>query len=74
MVLTFLLTALLLLPPAQTAPPQAPDVETCLSCHGDRAMSVTLPSGETRPLVVDPETFRASVHGNKLSCTDCHRT
>ena len=73
MILTFLLTAFLSLPPDQAAPPQAPDVETCLACHGDRAMSVTLPSGETRSLHVDLETFRASVHGNKLSCTDCHQ-
>jgi len=74
MVLTFLLTAFLSLPPGQAAPPQAPpDVETCLSCHGDRAMSVVLPSGETRSLFVSLETFRASVHGNKLSCTDCHQ-
>ena len=36
-------------------------------------MSVTLPSGETRSLYVDVDTFRQSVHGNKLSCTDCHQ-
>jgi predicted CXXCH cytochrome family protein len=73
MVLTFLLTAFLAAPPVQAAPPQAPDVETCLSCHSDRAMVVELPSGETRPLYVDIERFRASVHGNKLGCTDCHQ-
>jgi len=74
MVLTFLLSSVLMVPPAQAAPPQPPpDVETCLSCHGDKSMSVTLPSGETRPLFVDVDTFRKSVHGNKLSCTDCHQ-
>ncbi|MCU0252070.1 MAG: cytochrome c3 family protein [Vicinamibacterales bacterium] len=74
MLLTFLLSSFLMVPPAQAAPPQAPpDVETCLSCHGDKSLSVTLPSGETRPLFVDVDTFRKSVHGNKLSCTDCHQ-
>jgi predicted CXXCH cytochrome family protein len=73
MVLTFLLTAFLAAPSAQAAPPQAPDTETCLSCHGDRAMAVELPSGETRALYVDVERFRASAHGNKLGCTDCHQ-
>ena len=73
MVLTILLTAFLAPPPVQAPPPQAPDVETCLSCHSDRAMVVELPSGETRPLYVDIERFRASVHGNKLGCTDCHQ-
>jgi predicted CXXCH cytochrome family protein len=75
MLLTLLLSAVVMLPRSQAAPPpQAPpDVETCLSCHGDRGMSVTLPSGETRPLFVDLEAFRKSVHGNKLGCTDCHQ-
>ncbi len=48
-------------------------VDTCLSCHGDKALSVTLPSGETRSLYVDVELFKRSVHGNKLGCTDCHQ-
>lgn len=74
MVLTLLLTAVFALPPAQPAPPpQVPDVDTCLSCHADRTMAVALPSGETRPLYVDIDAFRASVHGNKLGCTDCHQ-
>ena len=73
MVLTFLLTAFLAAPSALAAPPRTPDTETCLSCHGDRAMAVELPSGETRALYVDLERFRASVHGNKLGCTDCHQ-
>jgi len=73
MILTLLLASFLSSQPGQTAPPQAPDVETCLACHGDPSLSVTLPSGETRPLHVSLDAFRASVHGNKLSCTDCHQ-
>lgn len=52
---------------------QGPDVETCLGCHADPALAVELPSGETRSLHIDLTRFRASVHGDKLSCTDCHQ-
>jgi len=56
------------------APPQPKNesAEVCLSCHGDRQMSVSLPSGETRGLFVDAQAFAGSVHGGKLGCTDCH--
>jgi predicted CXXCH cytochrome family protein len=73
MVLTLLLTAFLSAPTRQAPPPSPPDVDTCLGCHSDRSMSVTLPSGETRALYVDLDALRKSVHGNKLSCTDCHQ-
>jgi len=73
MILTFLFATFLASQPGQATPPQAPDVETCLACHGDSSLAVTLPSGETRSLHVSLDTFRASVHGNKLSCTDCHQ-
>ena len=53
-------------------PPKTEDIELCLSCHGDPQMAVTLPSGETRSLAVDPAVFAKSVHGGKLGCTDCH--
>jgi nitrate/TMAO reductase-like tetraheme cytochrome c subunit len=48
------------------------DVDTCLSCHSDRGMSVTLPDGETRSLYIDRAAFERSVHGGKLGCVDCH--
>jgi len=73
MVLTLLLTAFLSAPTRQAPPPSPPDVDACLSCHSDRRLSVTLPSGETRALYVDLDALRQSVHGNKLSCTDCHQ-
>jgi predicted CXXCH cytochrome family protein len=47
--------------------------ESCLACHGDRTMSVTLASGETRGLYVDKSAFARSVHGGKLGCVDCHQ-
>jgi predicted CXXCH cytochrome family protein len=55
------------------APQQSDVIETCLSCHADKALSVTLPSGEVRSLYVDREAFRSSVHGSTLGCTDCHQ-
>lgn len=45
----------------------------CLACHSIKALKVTLPSGETLSLYVDPSVVSSSVHGGKLQCTDCHR-
>jgi predicted CXXCH cytochrome family protein len=70
-VLSFLLAASLF----HQAPPQSPagpDVDTCLSCHSDRTLSVALPDGETRSLFIDRAVFDRSVHGGKLACVDCH--
>jgi predicted CXXCH cytochrome family protein len=74
MLLNFLLFATLAVQPgAASAPAQADGIDTCLSCHGDKTLAVSLPSGETRSLYVDVQTFKRSVHGNKLGCTDCHQ-
>jgi predicted CXXCH cytochrome family protein len=54
------------------AQPKNEDAELCLSCHGERQMAVSLPSGESRSLFVDKQVFARSVHGGKLGCTDCH--
>jgi len=58
---------------AGVAQPQRPaEIETCLSCHADKTLSVTLPSGEVRSLFVDKAAFDHSVHGGRLGCLDCH--
>ena len=44
----------------------------CESCHGKADLSMTLASGEKLALYVDPKIFAASIHGDKLLCTDCH--
>ncbi len=49
-----------------------PEVEFCLGCHSDKALELTLKSGERRSLFVDGEQFAHSIHGDKLLCTDCH--
>jgi len=47
--------------------------EACLACHAQPGMQTTLPSGETLYLTVDPEVFRASVHGQEgFLCVHCH--
>jgi predicted CXXCH cytochrome family protein len=69
-VLPFLLT--LTLQVSGTPPAKPTEAEVCLTCHGDRTMAVTLPSGETRGLFVDRAAFDHSVHGGRLGCLDCH--
>jgi len=69
-----LATALLQTPaPAATpTPAQLEEQDTCLTCHADESLAVDLPSGERRSLHVDLDKFKASVHGRKLTCVDCH--
>lgn len=67
-----LLLAVSLQAPEATPATRAALNETCLACHGDAQLSLALPSGETRSLFVDLATFTASIHGDKLSCVDCH--
>jgi predicted CXXCH cytochrome family protein len=49
----------------------APDVETCLACHGDPELTTTTADGRALKLHVDGGVFSQSVHA-KLSCVDCH--
>ncbi|MBE3072984.1 MAG: cytochrome c3 family protein [Acidobacteria bacterium] len=67
-----LVAAVTLQPAAPSPAAQGRDLEQCLTCHGDRDLSVSLPSGETRSLFVDAHAFAGSVHGGKLGCVDCH--
>ncbi len=59
-------------PGATPTPAQLEEQETCLTCHADASLAVDLPNGEHRSLHVDLDKFRASVHGRKLTCLDCH--
>ncbi len=58
---------------AKTAPKAAPKPtnEDCLACHSDSGLS-TERNGKTVSLHVDPDKFKASIHGNMFSCVDCH--
>jgi predicted CXXCH cytochrome family protein len=55
---------------AQQAPPDA--VATCLTCHQDKELSLTLDDKSPMSLYVDWAEFTRSVHGKQLICTDCH--
>lgn len=47
-------------------------VTDCLTCHGDKDLSLKLEDGESMSLFVDADEFAGSVHGSQLVCTDCH--
>ncbi len=69
----WLLPAVLLLAVAGAAAEEsAPEAQSCLECHGDQNLELTLEGGQTRSLFVDAQRFAQSIHGDKLSCTDCH--
>lgn len=46
--------------------------ESCLDCHGAEGMTMTLPDGTEMSVTVDAESWKKSVHGASLACTDCH--
>lgn len=47
--------------------------ESCLGCHSNPDLSMTLPSGEPLSLFVDPNVLHDSVHGKlNVQCVQCH--
>ncbi len=58
----------------EASPGPSDDAEVCFGCHGDRNLTMKLPSGEIVSLFVNKSTFARSVHGDKLACTECHAT
>lgn len=64
-----LAAALLVVP--QAAPSQAPDADTCLTCHADPQLTMTAADGTTVSMQVDGAMLTRSVHA-KLACADCH--
>jgi len=59
--------------PQRTERVELPEgVKTCLACHDDAQLTMTLQDGSTMSLHVDPTEFARSVHGTQLVCTDCH--
>jgi nitrate/TMAO reductase-like tetraheme cytochrome c subunit len=67
--LTLLLATLLL---TQQPPGAAPsDIGSCLECHADASLTMTVADGATVPLHVTGDALSKSVHA-RLSCADCH--
>ena len=55
---------------ARKTPPPKPTNEACLACHGDPTMSRDV-DGKPVSISVNPETFKASIHGGMFTCVDC---
>ena len=51
--------------------PPKPTADDCLTCHGDSGLS-TERNGKTVSLFVNPDKFKASIHGAMFTCVDCH--
>ncbi len=45
---------------------------SCIDCHKNPDLSMTLGNGEKLSLTVNEDEMGQSVHEGKLSCTDCH--
>src|SRR5262245_39882332 len=48
-----------------------PANDECLACHGDTTLSKE-ENGKTVSLYVNPDSFKASIHGAMFQCVDCH--
>ena len=51
--------------------PKLPGNDDCLACHQDASLSHDV-NGKAVSLAVDPEKFKASIHGGMFTCVDCH--
>jgi predicted CXXCH cytochrome family protein len=58
-------------PPGGPAVQLSGETATCLACHADKSLAITLKSGEELSLFVDAAMLSRSRHG-KNGCTDCH--
>lgn len=56
--------------------PEEPGVanSTCLQCHSDPNLNMTLEDGSQLSLYIDVETYDNSIHGSEgYACVQCHR-
>lgn len=59
--------------PIMPPTPTGADNQVCLSCHSNPAQQMKAANGESISLYVDPDAFKASVHGAKnVACVMCH--
>jgi len=52
-------------------PAPKPTNDECLACHGDSTLNKE-ENGKTISLYVNPDSFKASIHGSMFQCVDCH--
>ena len=69
--LTLLLAVVFLTRLTLAAPPAKPSSDECFACHGDSTLSKEV-NGKRVSLYVNPDTFKASIHGGMFTCVDCH--
>ncbi|MBN2146889.1 MAG: cytochrome c3 family protein [Anaerolineales bacterium] len=70
--LIFLASLVLAIPAGANAPAQETE-SYCLSCHSNPELSLTLPSGETLSLYIDPAKLADSLHSPLgIECEACH--
>jgi predicted CXXCH cytochrome family protein len=68
-----LLFSLLFVSPVTAQPPAQETEKYCLSCHGNKTLSMTLPSGESLSLYVAQDDLNHSVHSTVgIECEACH--
>lgn len=53
-------------------PASAPPGPSCIECHKNPGLTMTLGNGEKLSVTVDEGQMAQSVHQGKLTCTDCH--
>ncbi len=52
---------------------QNAEAGACLDCHGQKGDSMRFQDGSKKEVFVNADEWAQSVHGNILTCTDCHR-
>jgi predicted CXXCH cytochrome family protein len=68
-----LVVSLLWFSPAKASEQEQQTEEYCLSCHSNRDLKMTLPSGEDLSLFIDQAQLKISVHSpNGIECEACH--
>lgn len=61
--------------PTPTLSPLSIGDDTCLECHGQPGLTLTLENGDILELYVNPDDFKNSIHGELgYACVQCHRT
>jgi hypothetical protein len=59
--------------PGEPTPQMSISDETCLECHGQPGLTMTLENGDVLDLYVSAEDHAGSVHGqNGYACVQCH--
>lgn len=71
--LALLVSVSLFISPVTAKPPMQETEKYCLSCHGNKNLSMTLPGGESLSLYIAQDDLHHSVHSSVgIECEACH--